>query len=114
MTEKLKTTSPAIPGLPDPGDYIDSSEEVMFQTANDAVESKQSVQTAALQQKKEENGENIINLMNKQWLKLSDKQLKTGLHGQRGFTAHTGMKDTETNIRRIRNQHVRIRKVSGM
>ena len=38
MTGKLKTTPPTITGLPDPGDCIDSREAVLFQTANDAVE----------------------------------------------------------------------------
>ena len=32
MTGKLKTTPPTIPGLPDPGDCIDSREAVLFQT----------------------------------------------------------------------------------
>ena len=38
MTGKLKTTPPTFSGLPDPGDCIDSREALLFQIANDAVE----------------------------------------------------------------------------
>ena len=57
MTGKLKTTPPTITGLPDPGDCIDSREAVLFQTANDAVE------TICSDSQKRENRESMITLM---------------------------------------------------
>ena len=55
MTGKIKTTPP---GLPDPGDCIDSREAVLFQTANDAFETICADSPPATSQR--ENGESII------------------------------------------------------
>ena len=115
MTGKLKTTPPTIPGLPDPGDCIDSREAVLFQTTNDAVETI-SADNPPATSKKRKRGKFIYNNFNEeQRAKIGRLAVEDWVAGAtRRFMADTGMKVSETTVRSIRNQYVRMRKASGM
>ena len=113
MTGKHKTTPPIFPGLPDPGDCIDSREAVLFQTANDAVETI-CADSPPPTSKKRKGGE--YNNFNEE---ERDKIGRLGVEDRvaratRGIMVDTGMKVSETTVRSILNQYVRMRKASGM
>ena len=113
MTGKIKTTPPTFPGLPYPGDSTDSREAVLFQTANDAVETICADSPPATSKKRKKGEYNNFN---------EEKRDKIGRLGvedrvpwvTRRFMVDTGMKVSETTVRSIWNQYVRMRKAPGM
>ena len=112
MTGKIKTTPPTIPGLPDPGDCIDSQEAIVFQTANDAVETICAYSPPATS-KKRKRGE-YDNFHEEQGAKIGRLAVEDGVaRATRRFMADTGMKVSETTVRSIRKQYVRMRKASS-
>ena len=110
MTGKLKTTPPTIPGLPDPGDCIDSREAVLFQNANDAVETICADSPPATSKKRKRGEYNNFNEEERDKIGVEDRVPRA----TRRFMVDTGMKVSETTVRNIRNQYVRMRKASGM
>ena len=106
MIGKLKTTPPTIPGLPDPG------EAVLFQTASAAVETTCADSPPATS-KKRKRGE-YDNFHEEQGAKIGRLAVEDGVaRATRRFMADTGMKVSETTVRSIRKQYVRMRKASS-
>ena len=113
MTGKLKTTPPTFPGLPDPGDCTDSREAVLFQTANNAVETICADSPPATSKKRKRGEYNNFNEEQRDKicrLAVEDRVARA----TRRFMVDTGMKVSETTVRSNRNQYIRMRKASGM
>ena len=106
MTGKLKTTPLTFPGLPDPGDCTDSREAVLFQTANDAVETICADSPPATSKKRKRGEYNYFNEERR------DKICRLAVaRATRRFMVDTEMKVSETTVRSNRNQYIRIRYV---
>ena len=107
----IKVTKPSTPGLPDPAESKTQKEQLVVQTANDAVDTlvAASPSTTSTSRKRKRGEYNTYDDNTR--AKIARYAVDNGVaRASRKFTADLGHKVSETSVRSMRDSYIKLKK----